>query len=257
MLREARPGVVDFIHNTFKEYLAGELLAQQRNDKFLADRALDPAWQNIVLFAAAKGESTFVRNLLTKVLGQEPSQKAPTGKQKKPRLSAGERKRSLMAVRLRSVVHRLDKSLEVRIDALRSTLFPPATMADAEALADAGDAVVPYLRYQSSLSARSAAACIRALRLINSSAAKACLKDYLTETKLTVLEELGQAVNPLEIKLVQEALLRGHSIPVARGQVADLSPLASLTGLQSLALRRTQVADLSPLATLTNLKIHK
>jgi hypothetical protein len=255
MLREARPGVVDFIHNTFKEYLAGELMAQQRNDKFLADRALDSTWQNIVLFAAAKGEKTFVRNLLMKVLGQESSREPPPGKQKKSKRNTEEHKRRLMAVRLRSVAQRLDKSLETRIDTLQGTLFPPATMADAEALADAGDAVVPYLRYQSSLSARHTAACIRALRLINSSAAKACLRDYLAETRQTVLEELSQAVNPLEIKLVQEALLGGRSIPVAPRQVADLTPLASLAALRSLDLRGTQVSDLTPLASLTALQL--
>ncbi|HEX8706319.1 MAG TPA: NACHT domain-containing protein, partial [Myxococcaceae bacterium] len=248
MLREARPGVVDFIHNTFKEYLAGELFGQQRDDEFLAKRALDPAWQNILLFAAATGESTFVRNLLNRILGSQPAQESPAETSRKPRLSADERMRRLMAVRLRSVVQRLDKSLEARIDALRSALFPPATMADAAALADAGDAVVPYLRYQSTYSARSAAACIRALRLINSPAAKACLKDYLAETRQSVLEELGQAVNPLEIKVVQEALLRGEYIRIGRGQVADLSPLAVLTSLQSLDLRHMPVADLSPLA---------
>ncbi len=254
MLREARPGAVDFIHNTFKEYLAGELFGQQRDYEFLAKRALDPAWQNILLFAAATGESTFVRNLLNRILGLQPGQEPPVETPRKPKVSAEERMRRLMAVRLRSVVQRLDKSLEARIDALRSALFPPATMADAAALADVGDEVVPYLRYQPTYSARSAAACIRALRLINSPAAKACLKDYLAETRQFVLEELGQAVNPLEIKVVQEAFLRGDHIPVGREQIADLSPLAALTSLQSLNLAGTQVADLSPLAALTSLQ---
>ena len=256
MLRESQPGVVNFIHNTFKEYLAGDLLAQKRNDKLLADKVLDPAWQNILLFAAAKGESTFVQNLLKRVLPGQPTQRQAAEKRKKSKLNTEEHKRSVMAVRMRSVVQRLDKSLEVSIDSLQSALFPPATMADAEALADAGDAVVSYLRYQPARSARSAAACIRALRLMNSSAAKACLKGYLVETRPSVLMELGQAVNPLEIKLVQEALLRGEMVPEqVRGQVADLTPLAALTGLWSLRLWGTQVADLTPLAALTGLQL--
>src|SRR5262245_2438047 len=41
---------------------------------------------------------------------------------------------------------------------------------------------------------------------------------------------------------------------VSRSRVADLSPLASLTGLQSLYLSRTRVADLSPLDGLTALQ---
>lgn len=255
MLREAQPGVVEFIHNTFKEYLAGDLLAQKRNDKLLAGKALDPSWQNILLFAAAKGESTFVQNLLKRVLSGQLAQKSVTEKRKKSRLNSEERKRSLMAVRLRSVVQRLDKSFEAKIDSLQGALFPPATMADAQALADAGDAVVRYLKYQPSFSARSASACVRALRLINSAAAKVCLKDYLVETRPSVLMELGQAVNPLEIKLVQEALLRGEGIPMqVRGQVADLTPLAALSGLQSLNLLGTQVADLTPLSNLRGLQ---
>ncbi|MDC0711754.1 leucine-rich repeat domain-containing protein [Stigmatella sp. ncwal1] len=256
MLREARPGAVDFIHNTFKEYLAGDLLAQQRNDGLMGKKALEPAWQNILVFAAARGESSFVQNLVIQVLGETSPGERPKGKKGgKSRLSPEQRTRALMAIRLRSAVQFLDKVLEARINSLQSALFPPSTMADAEALATAGDAVVPYLRYQPALSTRSIAACVRALRLINSPTAKACLKDYLVETRAPVLWELAQAVNPLEINCILEMLLRGNPLPVEiRRHVSDLSPLASLQGLRSLNLSGSQVSDLSPLASLQGLQ---
>jgi len=205
-----------------------------------------------------EGERVFVEKLLKRLLGESTPQKQPAGERKRAGLDAELHQRSLMAVRLRSVVQLLDKTLATRIAELQGALFPPATMADAEALAGLGDAVVPYLRHRSSLATRGTAACIRALRLINSPAAKDCLKGYLAETRQGVLVELVQAVNPLEIKLVLQELLRSGSIPDGmRDHVSDVTPLAGLTGLQTLDLRGTQVSDVTPLAGLTGLRILK
>jgi len=258
MLREARPGAVDFIHNTFKEYLAGDLLAQQREDGFLATKVLDPNWKNILVFSAACGESTFVKNLATKILGEQPALTEPNTKKKtrkSSQLSTEQRQRVLMAIRLRSVAQFLDKGLEARIESLQNAILPPRTMSDAEALASAGNAIVTYMKYQPSQSARCLAACVRTLRLINTPAARAILKEYLAETKMTVLEELAQATNPLELKWVQDNILRGESVPDAfKTQISDLSPLKELRGLQLLNLAGSQVTDLSPLAELRGLQ---
>ena len=131
-------------------------------------------------------------------------------------------------------------------------LFPPRTLTDAEAIAACGEAVVPFLHFRPNLKASEAAACVRVLRLVGGRQAERCLSGYLDDERTTVVNELAQAVNPLTLRAIRTALIRGEALPDAiRTQVTDLGPLAGLTALQSLDLHETRVTDLGPLAGLT------
>jgi len=55
---------------------------------------------------------------------------------------------------------RLDPSLDEQVVETERALFPPRTMADAEALAAAGDSVVQFLQYRRRSGVRQIAACI-------------------------------------------------------------------------------------------------
>jgi hypothetical protein len=259
MLREARPGAVDFIHNTFKEYLAAELFAKKADYGLLAKNALDPAWQQVLIFAAAvpSGEKGFAEKLIQQILDSSRELQATARKKEaKQQLGKDERQRNLMTVRIRSAAQFLSKELEARVDKLRSALFPPRTMAEAEALASAGDAVVPYLRYRKKDSARSVAASVRTLRLIDSDAATTRLKEYTTDPRWTVIVELAQAIEPLEIIALRRMLVQGRNLPyVVRDRVSDLSFLVLESDeFESLNLSHTLVSDLRPLAHLLNLR---
>ena len=84
MLRQSRPGHIDFLHNTFKEYLAAERFVEEGNDGLLAKEALDPAWQPVVLFAVATEKKGFASQLIEQIL---PSGSLLT---RKPRRRKGE-----------------------------------------------------------------------------------------------------------------------------------------------------------------------
>jgi len=250
ILREARPGHVDFVHNTIKEYLAADRFVEDGDSGALAARALDPTWQFVVMFAVGTRKRGFATEVIRRILGARV--RGRTGSE-----SGGDqmRSRQLFALRCRAMALHLDPVLEERLVAIEQEMFPPRTMGDAEALAASGDTVIQFLRYRKKASARETSACIRTLRLIGTPAARGCLSGYVQDRRMTVVSELAHAVNPLEINFVREHVERGQRIPDGiASQVADVSLLSTLKDLTSLNLGGTQVVDLSPLRDLEALE---
>lgn len=115
------------------------------------------------------------------------------------------------------------------------------------------------------MNARMTAACVRALRLIDTKSAKQQLERYISDQRLTVMAQLAHAMNSLEIPFVRQAIAEKRNLPNSvRHQITDLRPLATLTDLRTLAglasletlgLSRTQVHDIAPLAKLANLQV--
>jgi hypothetical protein len=246
MFREAKPGYLDFIHNTFKEYLAGERFADSGDAGLLVQNALNPSWQRVVLFAVATARQGFATEVLRRLLERSWSDTTP----------AERRICELLAIQGKAAALLIsDKELEMELDQITKAMFPPKNLEDAGPLASAGDTAVPFLRYRRSLEANEAAACIRTLRLIGTPRAKNMLEGYLEDQREPVVSELSQAVNPLTIRAIQTRLMAGERLPQGiRSQISDLSPLAGLSGLQSLVLSGAPIVDMSPLAGLKTLQ---
>lgn len=241
ILRESRPGYLDFIHNTFKEYLAGERLAEEEDVGRLVEKALDPAWEPVVLFAAAKGKSVFVGDLLDRLISSEKKRRA----------------HELMALRCRSVALQIEPELDRRLQDIARSLFPPRNFTEAEALAGSGEPVVGFLAYSRGWKARETAACVRTLRLIGTAKAQGVLRGYLGDKRKTVAVELAQAVNPLSTIYFRQMLLDRKSLPaeVAR-QTRDLAPLErtdDFKRIEELNLQGTLVRKLEPILNIENL----
>lgn len=243
ILREESPGEISFIHNAFKELLAGDYFAGANAAGLLAKHALDPTWQPVVLFAVAADLRGFATKVIRKIL--ESGSAAS---------NAEFRARQLIALRCRAAALYIEEELDHQLQQLSANLFPPRSMEDAEALATGGNTAVPYLAASKRMEATEAAASIRALRLIGTSQARQALRNFLGDHRWGVISELAQAVNPLEIEWVREQLPLGNLPNQIAAQISDLSPLAGSTTLQSLILSGTQVADISPLSSLTSLQ---
>jgi predicted HTH transcriptional regulator len=266
ILREETPGEISFIHNTFKELLAGDYFAGEDAAGLLANHALDSAWQPVILFAVATERRGFATKVIRKML-ERGSRIA----------KANPRARQLMALRCRAAALYIEEELDLQLQQLTATLFPPRNMEDAEVLASSGNTAVPFLVSSGKLRPNEAAACIRALRLIGTAQARQALRSFQRDRRPIVVSELSRAVNPLEIEWIQERLLAGERLPqgiaaqisvlspllapsnlqtldFSGTQIADLSPLAALTSLETLNLSGTQITDLSPLAALINLQ---
>ncbi len=243
ILREESPGEISFIHNAFKELLAGDYFAGADAAGLLANHALDPAWQPVILFAVAADLRGFATKVIRMILEPGPASKADL------------RPRQLIALRCRAAALYVEEELDHELQRLTASLFPPRNMEDAEALATGGNTAVRFLAASKKMEVDEAAASVRTLRLIGTSQARQALRTFLGDRRKTVISELSQAVNPLEIDWVREELLAGRYLPAGiAAQVSDLSPLATLTNLQSLYLFGTRISDLSPLATLAKLQ---
>lgn len=265
MLREPNSDELDFLHNTFKEFLAAEFFAHNGHVEMLVVKGLvDESWRRVALFAVATDDVKFASGMVRRILedpilaaGKTQGKAKGKGKENRElRARTADLVRSvkLFAVQCRAVVTYLKPDLFRQLEGLLSEVFPPQTFGEAEALAVLGDVVVPYLERRKGVKVAQAAACVRALRLIKSRKAKKLLLDYVEDKRWGVACELAQALNPLLIPAVRHRIQgSGEVSQQIRSQICDLKPLAGLSGLTSLDLDSTQVSDLSPLAGLSGL----
>lgn len=276
ILREPSPGRIDFTHNTFKEYLAAEQFALDGDAGQLASNALDASWRPVVVFAAARDDAAFVRELLVRIV--EPLQgpkssgirgrmtrkaggalawlTSPFHKGKRISLRASKtRLRAMMAVHCwTSALH---KPEEIRdfMGRLSQGLFPPAGFAEAEAIAECGEDALPYLGSIKKLTGKEAASCVHALRLIGGDHAMALLRTYRHDTRQSVALELAKALNPLEIDAIVDGVTKGDGMGLVTARhIRDLSPLAAYPQVEKLCLAHVATPDLAPLAELRRLQ---
>ncbi len=244
ILREEAPGEISFIHNAFKDLLAGDYFAAADAAGLLAKYALDPAWQPVVLYAVATDRRGFATKLIQKILQRGWII-----------TDAGLRAKQLMALKCRASALYIEEKLDKRLQEISATLFPPRSMEDAEILATGGNTAVGGLMDFKDLTEVEATATVRALRLIGTAHARQALQTFLEDRRIAVVSELAQALNPLEIKWVQETLVAGEELPEGiQVQITDLAPLANLQDLHILRLEDTQITDIEPLVKLQNLR---
>src|SRR5262249_40140939 len=96
MIREAtsadegtgEAATIEFLHNTFKEFLAGEQIADEGLVNMLLKNLDHEGWRRAGLFAFAAGNKTFQNDLLKGVFEKLPAKlQKPTGR-KKPTVAA-------------------------------------------------------------------------------------------------------------------------------------------------------------------------
>ena len=245
MLRERRPGVIDFIHNTLRDFLSAEVFVEDDDVPKLARHSADDGWRQVVRFASATDNRTFASRLIERILND-------ADQASDPEMS---RRLRLAAVDCRYSALNLSPPIVSRVGDVERSLVPPQTMTDAEALAASGDAVVPLLHYRQ-MNEESAAASVRALRLVGTDYAQLVLKGYFGDRRPAVVDELTQAVNPLFLEVVREQLEKNGKLSeaIAR-QISDLGPIASMSNLEQLDLTGwDSLHDIAPLAELRNLK---
>jgi Leucine-rich repeat (LRR) protein/predicted MPP superfamily phosphohydrolase len=290
MLRPAGVDRIDFIHNTLKEYLAANCIVGKGDWKLLVNYADDPAWQPVILFALALAPESFSSNLVGELIKCAESLKNPMGKV--GALTKAERKtlatikaRQFFLVRCRAVAKRLDKKFSKKIDKYLGHLLPPASMNEAEALAQLGSRILNYGsstlengKWWATQSSYMAMRCLRLLRLVGGQKAQHTLRTIyaLPKNSTSLASEWVLACNEL---CPEESLkwpfdkevvwLTSHritninplisasnfkSIYIYDTRVSSLQPLTGMKSLNQLSLWRTLVSDLSPIAELTNLE---
>ena len=254
---DERPANVQFVHNTFKEFLAGEQLADEANASFLVKQLSDETWRRVGLFAISAGTAKYQNDVLRAVLAGIP-EPLPKDKKKKTITDAEvanmPRGRAIFAYRCGVLGNEWQVDIKERLNRLTRELFPPRTVSEAEWLASAGDVVVPLLSVNPNSNGYVVAACVRALRLIGTPEALHSLEEFKNDNRANVMAELCKVFPPSQLGGVFWHLQHGLSLPnVIAGSLTDLTAVDHLNGVQNLDLRNTPVADLTPLREFTQL----
>ncbi|MCY0995485.1 NACHT domain-containing protein [Nannocystis sp. ILAH1] len=249
MLREQRPGVIDFVHNTFKEYLAAEKFAQDNDYGVLSKHCMDGAWIPVLIFAAAHPNARFASKLIEQIL-EDVEQDINVDSL---------RARKLLAVRLRAASTELQPEMHKKVDRLVKDLFPPQAVSVAEEFAEIGNIAIPHLRYSDKWSANEAAASVRTLRLIGTPDARSTmLIGYPTDERIEVVSELLQAesIRPFQVQLIRNTLVKGEPLPAEiASQIVDIERLTADVGpIQVLDLTGTRILSFAPLRQMTELR---
>ncbi|MBT2243009.1 NACHT domain-containing protein [Sphingobium sp. BHU LFT2] len=182
LLRSPVEDKCDFIHNAFKEYLCARAISDGDKFGYLETQVVvSESWREIAPMAAAITDdirrSGFLRQLLRR--GDASSGKKAMY--------------HLLAVRCLETCTQLDPDLQTDILDRIKGLKPPKSVAEAKALSAAGDLAAELVRKTTNQHARTAAACVRTLRLIGTPLSLELLEGYGADARATVVKELLSA----------------------------------------------------------------
>jgi len=243
LLREPLPGRIDFVHNTLKEYLAGDRFAHLGHTGPLVEHALDPAWQPTILFAASSRVVGFADALTQRLLDD-----VSMGRRVAQLLgfppAVEQKARRVFAARCGHAALHLSETIQQRIEDVLSNASRPESIAESAAFATLGDFIVPRLAYDDRLPARTTAACIRTLAMIGTKAARQLLSGYIADQRPTVRAELAEAF----VAFVNSIKMQFVSVPAGEffmgsEEVGDARPVRSVQITRSFLLGATPVTQ--------------
>lgn len=140
VVRNPAPTRVDFVHRTFLEYLAAG--AQIRNDRVesLANRVLEPTWNEAVVLAAGRGIRRQTVQIVDSVLNAAEARLAG-------RRATDGQDITLIATcaSFLETCSAMPGELYQRVLKVVAHAIPPRSTAEARAVAASGDALVPHL----------------------------------------------------------------------------------------------------------------
>lgn len=242
ILRVARSGALEFVHDTFKEFLAAIVFVNDMEFAFLAEHAPIADCANVCRFTSGVGNPTYSKQLIEAILGA----------------SGSEALRRLVAVRMTAAAPTLDPEVRARVKLMEGEMFPPKSAAEAQTLAELGDEVIERLRFDERLKSDERVFCVATLVQIGTEMARQALVQYASIAEAeNLIDALAQGVNPLDIPFVRRSLVatsgdasaRGRVSQATRRQVADgsliewLARQSRATRIEQVDLAETAVTD--------------
>lgn len=267
ILQEPSPEMVNFPHRAFQEYLAASAAVEQDDLEQLANNAHDAQWHELVILAAGRARPGEANRLVEELIARGDADKAVC------------HSLYLVAVGCLETMMQPRPEVEQLVEDRVRKILPPKSMTEAKALASVGEIVVAHLSYDPKMKAEHAAASLRTLALIGGDLAHQAAGQYAEDSRQTVQRTLTATLqcaadppgfatalaecftsfnfarqNLAEVPAVLLDVPQLVRCNLSDNPISDVSPLAGLTGLQSLGLSGTKVSDLSPLAGLTGLQ---
>jgi NACHT domain len=273
LLREPQPDEVQFVHRTFRDYLAAKEVVDGGDLAFVVEQAHLDHWHDVVVNAVALARPRERDWMLRRLI--EGSGAAQTD------------------VRIRNRLHLVAAACLEHADVLESAearelvqqaaarLIPPATLDEADVLARAGTFVLDMLPGPEGLSPNQAAAVVRTAAMIGGEGVLDKLAKFVTVGESRVIDELLRAwrrsddpedyartvlasvdfgQRSLEVRGWHRVRCLKHltrlSNVVCYGDFAPLDAVAAVPRLRRLVLVQNElVRDLRPLADCPTLRI--
>jgi hypothetical protein len=274
LLRESYPDQIQFVHRTFRDYLAAREFVEAGLIGALIEHAQEDSWREVVVMAVAQARPKERADMLQRLL-----EKATTIRKKDSRL--GDLLVLIAAVCLPEAQVIDPEDIRDRVQEAVRTLIPPATFDDAEALARAGAFVLDLLPGPDGLTEDEAARVVHTAARIGGEGAWEKIAPFATLNHGMVTNELLSgwrlSSDPQEYARVVLAKVDFGDLPVpvrrwervqalrhftrvravrCIGDISPLDPLADVPNLHTLELRANSVVrDLGPLAACRTLRV--
>ncbi len=254
LLRVGASDAIEFIHNTFKEFLAAERWVSVGEKEVVshASQASDATFQPVIRFAALRASpaSGIADKLVEQILSHFEKLDSKKKRERKEKTSA-----HFLLIQIAAAAA-LSPSLQKQIATIRKKLLPPSSFAAAEAIASCGEDALKDLHFSAKHSERQRASCVRALGKMEINAANPLLEEYVQDDSEIVLAELSRYCNPLNFPIVRHHVIKDGNLPnwCARESISDLSPLSDLVDLERLDISGSRISDLTSLRKLTKLR---
>lgn len=266
VLREPNPEDVQFVHRTFRDYLAAREVVDSGDLAFMVEQAHRDDWHDVVVNTVALARPQERDRLLRRLL--EGNSAAKADHRIKSRLQ-------LVAVACLEQADVLDSDeARRRVQQAAEQLIPPASLDEADVLARAGPFVLELLPGPEGLTNYQAACVVRAAAMIGSEGVREKLAEFVTVGESQVIDELLRAwrrsEDPgayaravlAEVHFGDRRLeVRGwHRIVCLKyltrlkrvacyGDFGSLDPIVAVPRLQHLELVQNEmIRDLTPLA---------
>lgn len=266
IIREPVVGHIDFTHRTFQEFLAARAALDEGDIGVLIEHANNDQWSEVIVLASGLAPRKIRERLIRKLIARGDVEEE------------SQYKLHILAVSCLESSLELEQHLKKEVQKRLGALVPPRDLAQAQALAAAGELAAPYLIWDREYPVSTITACIYALAFIGGRAALKVLETYTNDKRSAVVNELWRIWDNFDkityaqrvlSKTLQDTFSRPPIfLPSLEGfqcftsltalnlsncsKITDLSPLAQLAQLTSLNLSGcNQIADITPL---TNLK---
>jgi hypothetical protein len=265
LFQEPRSGQIQFVHRTFRDFLAAKEIVEAGDLGFLLEQAHLDQWHEVVIMAVAHARPHERASLLRSLLSGN------TAAQHDRRLA--DRLHLLAAAGLEQADVLDDNEIRVTVEHAAARLIPPSSFEEAALLARAGAFVLELLPGPEGLSEQQMAHVVRTIATIGGAASIDKIRAFSLVDKSLVVDELLRAWresdNPeeyartvlaqiefgdREVKVQgwHKVLLLHHlrgllhlNIP---GDLTPLSPVAEIPNLARLSLfQNYALRDLGPL----------
>jgi hypothetical protein len=234
VLREPVVGRIDFLHRTFQEYLGAMEAVAQNHMSLLSGKAVDDQWREVVVLACGRATAAQRKILIMKLLEKGDADRSI------------KHVMHLMAVACLETAVELEPALVQRIENALRGLVPPSSMADAKALASAGELAVPALQGHKRARVLETSACVRALSLIGGESALRALSEYGSDSRLTVLRELVRAWSRFDLEEYVERVLAKSPRLNSGLELSDLQLIEAGRALPSHARIYAKLSSVGP-----------